>query len=310
MISTYKHTHIHNTYTHVQLEARLERMERRLAVHQKRNTANTSDADSSAPPTMVTPSASVTRRISRVESLTLSEGLTRNRSASVESASRSRTRLASHLGPSIEEGHGIDGKRTARKRIRVEENSVALNPTPKRVRKTTKRSELRTKMEYEGLELTLPAEDSIVGQAIPSVNHVDGLVRIRHQDTEAPALKQIIGMLVYMHSHPHILIHWLYCYGPAYTYCFLVLLRRGDILKYILFFIGFSGFFLSGEIKDLGSDLQMFCWEDGLSQLVAVFCGLLWCSMYYTATGYFGSIYQHTKSIILCTYVLVTLRES
>ena len=204
-------------------------MERRLAVHQKRNTANASDADSSAPPTTFTPSVSVARRISRVESLTLSEGLTRNRSSSVESA-RSRTRLASHSSPSIEEGHGIGGKRTARKRIRVEENSVALNPTPKRVQKTTKRSELRTKMEYEGLELTFPAADSVVEHALPSVNHVDGLVRSRNLENESPALKQIIGMPVCSaqsstHFYAVALLLWPSLYTPlslSYFICFLL----------------------------------------------------------------------------------------
>ena len=154
-------------------------MERRLAVHQKRNTAtaNTPEIDTHSTPTST---LSVSRRRSRTESLILSERLPRSRSSSVE-RSRSRLRPSSHAGTPILQEEGGEGKRSARKRLRTEENSItAESPTIKRVRKPPKLAEIRTKLEYRGLNL-LSSED-----AVPTLlsNHTDALA----EDTVNEAL--------------------------------------------------------------------------------------------------------------------------
>lgn len=144
-------------------------MERRLAVHQKRNTATTKAADTDPQSSPSTPSSlNISRRHSRTESLIHSE--THRRSPSVE-RSRSRLRQSSHSGTPVPQDEGSGGKRSARKRIRTEENVVSSDPPSiKRVRKPQKLAEIRTKLEYGGLGL-LSAQDGVVSHL--SSNHTD-----------------------------------------------------------------------------------------------------------------------------------------
>lgn len=156
----YYEMYVYNAYSMtIQLEARLERMERRLAVHQKRNTAtvNTPDTDSHSPHS--TPSAlNISRRHSRAESLIHSER--HQRSSSVE-RSRSRLRQSSQSGTPISQDESSGGKKSARKRLRTDD-SVTSNDTPnvKRVRKPQKLAEIRTKLEYSGLGL-IASQDGV-----------------------------------------------------------------------------------------------------------------------------------------------------
>lgn len=145
-------------------------MERRLAVHQKRNTAVTSTPEvNDSHTTPSTPSSlTVSRRISRTESLILSQRLPRSRSSSVE-RTRNRLRPSSHVGTPVlpEEG----GKKSARKRLRTEENSIPTDTPIKRIKKPLKLAEIRTELEYSGLGL-LPPE---VAPTSCSANHTDSL---------------------------------------------------------------------------------------------------------------------------------------
>ena len=146
-------------------------MERRLAVHQKRNaaTASTPEIDAHTTPTNT---LSVSRRRSRTESLILSERLPRSRSSSVE-RTRSRLRPSSHAGTPISQEEGGEGKRSARKRLRTEENSNTTDFPPVKQSKTPpKLAEIRTKLEYRGLNLLSSSED-----VVPTLlsNHTDSL---------------------------------------------------------------------------------------------------------------------------------------
>ena len=174
----------------MQLEARLERMERRLAVHQKRNTANLSEPDGTSPAPTHTPSAS--KRLSRAESLIVSESHTRSRSSSLES-SKGRIRTTSQPGTPAPVEDGVGGKRSAKKRLRTEENNVPPDPTPKRVKKAAKLSELRTKMEYRGLDLSWPAPDCLVSNSVSSMNHVDAVEKSSRVGNESPSNTNIMG---------------------------------------------------------------------------------------------------------------------
>ena len=156
---------------YMQLEARLERMERRLAVHQKRNavTASTPEIDTHVTPTNT---LSASRRRSRTESLILSERLPRSRSSSVE-RSRGRLRPSSHAGTPISQEEGGEGKRSARKRLRTEENSYTTDSSSvKRIKKPPKLTEIRTKLEYRGLDLLPSSEDAVTTLLS---NHTDSL---------------------------------------------------------------------------------------------------------------------------------------
>ena len=129
-------------------------------MHQKRNTLTTPDTDSRPSPS--TPrSLGTSRRHSRTESLILSErSRPRSRSSSVEQ-SRSRLRPSGHTGtPTPQEEGG--GKKSARKRLRTEENNISNDsPNVKRIRKPLKLAEIRTKLEYRGLGL-LSMQDGVV----------------------------------------------------------------------------------------------------------------------------------------------------
>jgi hypothetical protein len=152
-----------------QLEARLERMERRLAVHQKRNTVTTpSFHDSESTPTSGL--LSVPRRHSRAESLIMSERHVRSRSASLE---RTRNRLRHQQTSNTTSATPVsqDERKSARKRLRIEDNRTTPEPTPvKRVRKPPKLMEMRTSVEYAGLGL-LPVQDGLAPRL--TANHRD-----------------------------------------------------------------------------------------------------------------------------------------
>ena len=154
-----------------QLEARLERMERRLAVHQKRSTS-AAIHDSESPSSTSSP-LGVTRRHSRTESLIISERHVRSRSSSLE---RTRTRLKQqHSNSSTGSGTPIlqDERKSARKRLRTDDSSGTPEPaaTPiKRIRKPPKLTEIRTSVEYAGLDL-LSAKDGLAPRL--TANHRD-----------------------------------------------------------------------------------------------------------------------------------------
>ena len=142
-------------------------MERRLAVHQKRNTA-AHDSESHTP---TSSSLSVSRRHSRTESLIVSERYVRSRSSSLE---RTRHRLRQSSTPSNSLSStpiSQEERRSARKRLRIEDNRTTPEPTPvKRVRKPPKLTEIRTSVEYTGLGL-LPVQDGLAPEL--TANHRD-----------------------------------------------------------------------------------------------------------------------------------------
>lgn len=158
-------------------------MERRLAVHQKRNatTLHTSDTDSHTTPTTTPSSLRISRRHSRTESLILSERIpqSRSRSSSLEQ-SRNRLRPSQSITTtptvSLEDSVGGGGKKSARKRLRTEDTSVTIVEFPtqiKRVRKPSKLTEIRTEFEYSGLGL-LPAHDDVLS-SYTAINHNESL---------------------------------------------------------------------------------------------------------------------------------------
>lgn len=144
-------------------------MERRLAVHQKRNTISTPEHDTHPAPS--TPcSLTVSRRLSRTESLILSERHPRSRSSSVEHP-RSRLRPSSHAGTPVSQEEGA--KKSARKRLRIEENNITTDSPIKRIKKPPKLAEIRTKLEYSGLGLFSQDLDPAVLNY--STNHTDSV---------------------------------------------------------------------------------------------------------------------------------------
>ena len=162
-------------------------MERRLAVHQKRNTAAVHESD----PAPSTPSPlGVTRRHSRTESLILSERNARSRSSSLE-RSRNRVRLQQQSSNSSSPV-SLDERKSARKRLRTDDNSVVAPesvavPVVKRVRKPPKLAEIRTSVEYAGLGL-LPTHDGLV--PLVTANHTDCMEKSSEallNDTLCPA---------------------------------------------------------------------------------------------------------------------------
>ena len=196
-------------------------MERRLAVHQKRNLANSLESESSPMPsnTLSTP-----RLHSRTGSLITSERYSRSRSSSVERL-RTKLRLQSHSNTPIQLEESTGGKRTAKKRLRIEENSTPVEPTVKRVRKPVKPSEVRTKFAYCGLDLSSVAPEHLIGAQDCSVNHVNASERTTSErsmckdenESKSSLLsnevlsstlprKTIIGMCMYVYiymSTPH-----------------------------------------------------------------------------------------------------------
>lgn len=190
-------------------------MERRLAVHQKRNTANLSEPDGASSTPTHTPS--VSKRLSRAESLIVSESHTRSRSSSLES-SKGRIRPTSQPGTPTPVEDGIGGKRSAKKRLRTEENNVPPDPTPKRVKKAAKPLEVRTKMEYRGLDLSWPAQDCPVSNSLSSVNHVDAVEESGRVGNESPSNTNIMGTspaMVYVAVHVYL---YIYVYQVYYRH--------------------------------------------------------------------------------------------
>lgn len=144
-------------------------MERRLAVHQKRNSAAPLDSDSS--PATPTSQLSSTRRHSRTEALIVSERQSvRSRSSSLE---RSRNRLRQHSQSTPVSSQ--EDRRNVRKRLRTDDNLVTSSESlpvqqVKRVKRRPKLTEMRTSCEYVGLGL-LPPNEGL--SAAITLNHKD-----------------------------------------------------------------------------------------------------------------------------------------
>ena len=96
-------------------------------------------------------------------------------------------RPSSHAGTPVaqEDGGGGGGKRNAKKRLRIEENSVVADLPVKRVKKPQKLSELRTKLEYVGLDLS--AQDFETEVPSFSTNHIDSLEKSSNDNEELPS---------------------------------------------------------------------------------------------------------------------------
>ena len=150
----YIHTHTH-THTYAQLEARLERMERRLAILQKRSRDVQSAADAD---TQLSSTSTATRtRLSRAEMVAASETHNRSRSSSVDTG-RNRSRPPSHAGtpaPSDERDGGGSAKKAAKRRLKPSDLDDCSN-IRKIKKKALKQKEIRTHLEYCGLNLPVP----------------------------------------------------------------------------------------------------------------------------------------------------------
>ena len=143
-------------YSIMQLQARLERMERRLAILQKHSRSRQTDpsnADSpltspngSVPPNSIsTPARS---HLTRRESIMASE--TRSRSGSVEPGTRTRSRPSSRAGsPADKESNSV--KKSQKRKIKEIDKE---DKTPRKKSKHLR--ELRTDFEYQGLDLSVP----------------------------------------------------------------------------------------------------------------------------------------------------------
>ena len=119
---------------------------------------------------------STPRLHSRTGSLITSERYSRSRSSSVERL-RTKLRLQSHSSTPVQLEESTGGKRTAKKRLRIEENNTPVEPTVKRVRKPVKPSEVRTKFAYCGLDLSSVGPEHLIGAQDCSVNHVNATER-------------------------------------------------------------------------------------------------------------------------------------
>ena len=164
-------------FLYVQLVARLERMERRLSIMQKRSKdKEPPDVPNSLPP-------STTRaRPSRADSITASEQRSQSRSSSIDRG-KSRSRPTSHSGTPVPPedkdagGSSAPAKRSHKRRLKLDLDSAQeAAGSRKTKKKTVERTEVRTALEYCGLDLP---HDMDVSDSVDSVgvvcNHSKGL---------------------------------------------------------------------------------------------------------------------------------------
>ena len=176
----------------MQLEARLERMERRLAILQKNSRLKQNDVSNAEPPqSPLTPTSPLnttplpTRaHLTRRESLVASE--TRSRSNSVEPGSRNRSRPSSRATTPLpldgdREAGGSTVKRSHKRKIKEIDKDEQVRTPRKR---TKHQRELRTSFEYTGLQLPVPKQ-RLSSQSEPSSvqNHSDVLDSTDSVDT-------------------------------------------------------------------------------------------------------------------------------
>lgn len=152
-----------------QLEARLERMERRMAILQKRSRGR-EDSEPAARNNTPTPKAHLSRR----ESLINSELLIRSRSSSLDQPRvRSRTASRPETPRQSEERDTPSGGKKGSKRksrtVDVPDSQEAKRPR----RKTPELPVIRTTVEYSGLDLPLSREPSSRRSSVVelAVNH-------------------------------------------------------------------------------------------------------------------------------------------
>ncbi len=140
----------------VQLEARLERMERRLAILQKHSRLKQGDADSplTSPTTLAAPNSLSTptrAHLTRRESIIATELGGQSRSSSVEPAGgRSRSRPSSRAGSPCNDS---SAKRSHKRKLKETDKD---EKSPRKRAKHLR--ELRTDFEYQGLELSVPKQ--------------------------------------------------------------------------------------------------------------------------------------------------------
>jgi len=130
----------------------LERMERRLAILQKRSTSKANLTEDSQPNTLASNTPTPKPHVSRTETLANSERYQRSRSSSVD-PSRSRSRPTSHSGTPVPQEDSLNNLKKPKRRLRGE---LDYAHDAKKAKK--KQTEVRTEFEYCGLNLPVPRD--------------------------------------------------------------------------------------------------------------------------------------------------------
>ena len=195
----------------MQLQARLERMERRLAILQKnsRSKYDTSEYDSPqllANNTALENSIETTPTTPRIrthrDSLINSEKYSRSRSNSKDRVTvrSSRTsHLSSHAGtPVPNDAHdspiNVSLKRNAKRKL---SENVLVETSAKK--KKSKQTEMRTRLEYSKLDLPVPPHPEEYAMATPTLyerslgNHMGGSLRRNSNDTASSVTSSTVS---------------------------------------------------------------------------------------------------------------------
>ena len=134
-------------------------MERRLAISQKHSRSKYTEIESPQPgdtPQLDSSSTPHHPRLSRKDSIINSERHTHSRSSSIEPASRISGRKSSHSTtpvPREERESSVTGKRPSKRKL---SDALSQESSAKKPAKRTKQPrEMRTRLEYSGIELPL-----------------------------------------------------------------------------------------------------------------------------------------------------------
>lgn len=130
----------------------MERMERRLAILQKRSTSKANLTEDSQPSTLASNTPTPKPHVSRTETLANSERYQRSRSSSVD-PSRSRSRPTSHSGTPVPQEDSLNNLKKPKRRLRGE---LDYAHDAKKAKK--KQTEVRAEFEYCGLNLPVPRD--------------------------------------------------------------------------------------------------------------------------------------------------------
>ena len=182
------------TRTHTQMESRMKRMERRLAIFQKRSASKSDSIDTDPSPQqsqlltthISTSGHGLTPKLHPHSELTNTDKQSRSRSSSNDCTPRMNTRVHSQpatpvtldVPPPEQPQSSNISKRSTKRKSQAE--AVETESTPKK--RKVKQSEVRTRLRYVGLDLPVPrpkkfgAAQTIHPQASDNnevLNHLD-----------------------------------------------------------------------------------------------------------------------------------------